>query len=50
MNRQMIVVGSRLFSVAECEGLGQVNKELELRYTLQSRRYFTKCANILFLS
>ena len=34
----------RLFSVSECEKLGQVNKELEPRYTLRAEG--TECANV----
>ena len=34
----------RLFSVSECEKLGQVNKELEPKYTLQAEG--TECANV----
>ena len=43
----MIAVGSYRFSLADREGLRQVNKNWNADiYTLQSRKYFTECANV----
>ena len=49
MNQSDDCVVSCPFSVAACERLGQVNKEVEPRYMLQSR-YLTECANYYIYS
>ena len=39
----MIALDCQLFSVVEGQGFKQLIKELEPRYTLLSRKYFTEC-------